>query len=87
MSSAHFNGADLGIRRQFLPLFDRYGVDLVLAGRRGEAGACPALIGESLPGREVSAAPMRARFNLPAFAPASTCAFAYLRSPIHAIAL
>lgn len=32
MSSAHFNGADLGIRRQFLPLFDRYDVDLVLAG-------------------------------------------------------
>lgn len=32
MSSAHFNGADLGIRQQFLPLFDRYGVDLVLAG-------------------------------------------------------
>jgi 3',5'-cyclic AMP phosphodiesterase CpdA len=32
MSSAHFNGADLGIRRQWLPLFDRYGVDLVLSG-------------------------------------------------------
>jgi Calcineurin-like phosphoesterase/Purple acid Phosphatase, N-terminal domain len=32
MSSAHFNGADLGIRRDFVPLFDRYGVDLVLAG-------------------------------------------------------
>jgi hypothetical protein len=32
MSSAHFNGADLGIRQEFLPLFDRYGVDLVLAG-------------------------------------------------------
>lgn len=32
MSSAHFNGADLGIRRQWLPLFDAYGVDLVLAG-------------------------------------------------------
>ncbi|HSV66860.1 MAG TPA: metallophosphoesterase family protein [Mycobacteriales bacterium] len=32
MSSAHFNGADLGVREQFLPLFDRYGVDLVLAG-------------------------------------------------------
>ncbi|MFC4905718.1 purple acid phosphatase family protein [Actinomadura gamaensis] len=32
MSSAHFNGADLGIRREWLPLFDRYGVDLVLAG-------------------------------------------------------
>jgi proline iminopeptidase len=32
MSSAHFNGADLGIRQQFLPLFDRYGVDLVVAG-------------------------------------------------------
>ncbi len=32
MSSAHFNGADLGIRRQWLPLFDAYGVDLVVAG-------------------------------------------------------
>ena len=32
MSSAHFNGADLGIRQQILPLFDRYGVDLVVAG-------------------------------------------------------
>jgi hypothetical protein len=32
MSSAHFNGADLGIRQHWLPLFDAYGVDLVLAG-------------------------------------------------------
>ena len=32
MSSAHFNGADLGIRQQWLPVFDKYGVDLVLAG-------------------------------------------------------
>ncbi len=32
MSSAHFNGADLGIRREWLPLFDAYGVDLVMAG-------------------------------------------------------
>ena len=32
MSSAHFNGADLGIRQNWLPLFDRYGVDLVVAG-------------------------------------------------------
>jgi hypothetical protein len=32
MSSAHFNGADLGIRRTWLPLFDKYGVDLVVAG-------------------------------------------------------
>jgi hypothetical protein len=32
MSSAHFNGADLGVRREFLPLFDAYGVDLVVAG-------------------------------------------------------
>jgi hypothetical protein len=32
MSSAHFNGGDLGIRQEFLPLFDRYGVDLVVAG-------------------------------------------------------
>lgn len=28
----HTNGADLGIRRQWLPLFDRYGVDLVVCG-------------------------------------------------------
>jgi hypothetical protein len=32
MSSAHFNGADLGIRQELVPLFDRYAVDLVLAG-------------------------------------------------------
>jgi hypothetical protein len=32
MSSANFNGADLGIREQWLPLFDSYGVDLVVAG-------------------------------------------------------
>lgn len=32
MSSAHFNGADLGIRHNWLPLFDKYGVDLVVAG-------------------------------------------------------
>ncbi len=32
MSSAHYNGADLGIRQALLPLFDRYGVDLVVAG-------------------------------------------------------
>jgi hypothetical protein len=32
MSSARLNGADLGIRQEFLPLFDTYGVDLVVAG-------------------------------------------------------
>jgi Purple acid Phosphatase, N-terminal domain len=32
MSSARMNGADLGIRRELLPLFDAYGVDLVVAG-------------------------------------------------------
>src|SRR4051794_6685070 len=32
MSSANFNGADLGIREEFLPLFDRYLVDLAVAG-------------------------------------------------------
>jgi hypothetical protein len=32
MSSAHFNGADIGIRQNWLPLFDKYGVDLVVAG-------------------------------------------------------
>jgi hypothetical protein len=32
MSSSDQNGADLGIRQDFVPLFDRYGVDLVLAG-------------------------------------------------------
>src|ERR1051326_7311954 len=31
-SSATGNGSDLGIRRQWLPLFDRYQVDLVLTG-------------------------------------------------------
>lgn len=28
----HFNGADLAVREQWLPLFDRYGVDLVVCG-------------------------------------------------------
>jgi hypothetical protein len=32
MSSAQANGSDLGIRRAWLPLFDRYQVDLVLCG-------------------------------------------------------
>jgi 3',5'-cyclic AMP phosphodiesterase CpdA len=33
MSSVHdFNGADLGIRREWLPVFDRFGVDLVVCG-------------------------------------------------------
>jgi hypothetical protein len=32
MSSAHFNGADLGIRQEWMEVFDRYGVDLVVAG-------------------------------------------------------
>lgn len=31
-SSLHGNGSDRGIREQWLPLFDRYGVDLVLCG-------------------------------------------------------
>jgi hypothetical protein len=31
-SSSTGNGSDLGIRQQWLPLFDRYGVDLVLNG-------------------------------------------------------
>ncbi|WP_235215417.1 purple acid phosphatase family protein [Phaeacidiphilus oryzae] len=32
ISSADFNGADLGVRQQWGPLFDRYGVDLVVCG-------------------------------------------------------
>jgi Calcineurin-like phosphoesterase/Purple acid Phosphatase, N-terminal domain len=33
MSSVHnFNGADLGLRQEWLPLFDRYGVDLIVCG-------------------------------------------------------
>ena len=31
-SAINFNGADLGIRREWLPLFDKYGVDLVVCG-------------------------------------------------------
>jgi hypothetical protein len=31
-SADKFNGADLGIRQEWLPLFDRYGVDLVVCG-------------------------------------------------------
>ena len=32
ISSADFNGADLGLREVYGPLFDRYGVDLVVCG-------------------------------------------------------
>jgi 3',5'-cyclic AMP phosphodiesterase CpdA len=32
ISTANANGADLAIRQQWLPLFDRYGVDLVVCG-------------------------------------------------------
>lgn len=32
ISSADFNGADLGLREKYGPLFDKYGVDLVLCG-------------------------------------------------------
>jgi 3',5'-cyclic AMP phosphodiesterase CpdA len=32
MSSVRLNGADLGIRQELMPLFDAYGVDLVVAG-------------------------------------------------------
>ncbi len=33
MSSVHnFNGADRGIREEWMPLFDRYGVDLIVCG-------------------------------------------------------
>ena len=28
----HFNGADLGVREEWVPLFDKYGVDLVVCG-------------------------------------------------------
>jgi 3',5'-cyclic AMP phosphodiesterase CpdA len=31
-SAINFNGADLGIRQEWLPLFDKYGVDLVVCG-------------------------------------------------------
>jgi hypothetical protein len=31
-TASNFNGADLGIRQQWLPLFDKYGVDLVVGG-------------------------------------------------------
>ena len=32
ISSADFNGSDLGLRQKYGPLFDRYGVDLVVCG-------------------------------------------------------
>ena len=32
VSSADFNGADLGLRQKYGPLFDKYGVDLVVCG-------------------------------------------------------
>ena len=32
VSSADFNGSDLGLRQAYQPLFDEYGVDLVVCG-------------------------------------------------------
>ena len=32
MSSVRLNGADLGVSQELMPLFDAYGVDLVVAG-------------------------------------------------------
>jgi hypothetical protein len=35
-----FNGADLGIREEWLPLFDKYGVDLVVCGHEHHYERC-----------------------------------------------
>jgi hypothetical protein len=61
MSSAHFNGADLGIRQHWLPLFDKYGVDLVLAGHEHHFERSVPVRG-ALPGSALlTPAPARAR--------------------------
>jgi hypothetical protein len=65
MSSAHFNGADLGIRQHWLPLFDKYGVDLVLAGHEHHFERSVPVRG-ALPGSALlTPAPARARAAQP----------------------
>ena len=44
-----FNGADLGIRQEWVPLFDRYGVDLVVCGHEHHYERSPP---HSRPGRQ-----------------------------------
>jgi 3',5'-cyclic AMP phosphodiesterase CpdA len=36
-----FNGTDLGIREEWVPLFDRYGVDLVVCGHEHHYASNP----------------------------------------------
>ena len=36
-----FDGADLGIREEWVPLFDRHGVDLVVCGHEGNSTLTP----------------------------------------------
>lgn len=43
----NFNGADLGIRQEWLPLFDQYGVDLVVAGHEHHYERSKAIRGQS----------------------------------------
>jgi Purple acid Phosphatase, N-terminal domain/Calcineurin-like phosphoesterase len=54
-SSATGNGSDLGIRQAWLPLFDRYGVDLVLNGHDHDyERSFPCRGFDSLAGKEVA---------------------------------
>ena len=54
-SSATGNGSDLGIRQQWLPLFDRYQVDLVLTGHdHGYERSFPVRGADADAGREVA---------------------------------
>ncbi|MDT5093338.1 MAG: hypothetical protein QOH60_2701 [Mycobacterium sp.] len=47
ISTARANGADLGVRQEWLPLFDRYGVDLVLCGHEHHYERSHAVRGEA----------------------------------------
>jgi hypothetical protein len=57
MSTANnFNGADLGIRQEWLPLFDEYGVDLVVAGHEHHYERSKAVRGQT-PGQLLTPIP------------------------------
>jgi hypothetical protein len=74
-SSSAGNGSDLGIRQAWLPLFDRYGVDLVVSGHEHNyersyavRGYCPEAVGTVVapnPGQDAAGSPVFTRQPLP----------------------
>src|SRR5262249_4546723 len=52
-----FNGADLGIRQEWVPLFDRYGVDLVVCGHEHHYERSHAIRGQQ-PGATLTPIPV-----------------------------